>query len=366
MAQDHVAQVYSKWRKRYFQTDHFDFENTKRLITSGFYRNAPEFVLADSPVHALALILNLKAKYGIGRVDRKPITFVDTIRIADCLNYDRFVNASVFNSSSWGGHTLPSFDIISTSFFAIPVPRRGNQEFSLACGELLCQEMLHNGKLTYDQKLYTRYLPIVKKLIDLSMVAHWWFPFSRFVVVQKPPLYIKNRNGRIHSEFGPAVAYADGYSIYALNGIICPSWMTDKEDEIDPRRIVQIENAQLRAEFIKKIGAERLLHKLGSSVIDKWKTYELHRVIIPADRPRDRRTIHYLKMLNPSVPELWHVEAVSLSCKTVRAALDFRKPVKLRALPVDNKRGANWYQQGDVCIWPEDATSVKSLPIVLT
>ena len=72
-----------------------------------------------------------------------------------------------------------------------------------------------------------------------------------------------------------------------------------------------------------------------------------------------------LKMKNPSIG-VYHMEGVPSNIKTVKAALHIRKPKALRDIPIDDTNGLDWYQQGDVCVWPKGAKTVKSLPSILT
>ena len=73
----------------------------------------------------------------------------------------------------------------------------------------------------------------------------------------------------------------------------------------------------------------------------------------------------YLRMHNPSVPELWHVEGVAWECQTVEQALRWRQPKWMRALQV-SENGSDWYQQGDVVLVSENAKSIKPFPRILT
>ena len=70
-------------------------------------------------------------------------------------------------------------------------------------------------------------------------------------------------------------------------------------------------------------------------------------------------------MHNPSVPEVWHIEGVGNECKTVAEALHWRKPEAMRGIPVAED-GEDYYQQGDVVIWPKAAKKLKMFPKVLT
>lgn len=71
---------------------------------------------------------------------------------------------------------------------------------------------------------------------------------------------------------------------------------------------------------MRKIGLEMLTHKLGATTLDKHGDYEL----LTFNLGLQKGPVKALKMLNPSVPDLWHVEFVSHECETVHHALNFR------------------------------------------
>ena len=143
---------------------------------------------------------------------------------------------------------------------------------------------------------------------------------ERVVIFQHRPERISLRDGVLHNEKESAIRYRGGrVEVYCLNGVRVPDWLVlTRAEEIDPRRIVEIENVQIRAEFVRKVGIDRVCYKLGRSV-DKVGEYEL--ILVDFGDKRDRP---YLKMRNASVPELWHLEGVHPLCDSVRSALEWR------------------------------------------
>jgi hypothetical protein len=198
---------------------------------------------------------------------------------------------------------------------------------------------------------------------EIARSCMWWWPHRGVCVVSERPSVCKlDAAGRIHADGGPAVAFRDGWSVWALNGVRVPQWLAETPAErIDPRWLRELDNAQVRAEFARKVGIERVLHALSAGPIDVQGEYELHLL----DFGDGRQARPYLKMHNPSVPELWHVEGVPPGTRSVREALHARKPAEMRAIPV-SEDGEAWYQQGDVCVWPRGARALRPYPEVLT
>jgi hypothetical protein len=178
--------------------------------------------------------------------------------------------------------------------------------------------------------------------------------------VNRAPTGARRRDAwkMLHSEDGPAFWWEDGPAYCILNNTIVPEWMIAPPESLDPQLFSGLTNSQRRAEFVRRVGLERIWGKLAK-VIDAYGEYELGKIKI------EDKWATYLKMHNPSVPEVWHIEGVGNECNTVAEALHWRKPDEMRKIPV-SENGEDWFQQGDVCLWPEGASSLKPYPAILT
>ena len=57
----------------------------------------------------------------------------------------------------------------------------------------------------------------------------------------------------IHKDGGPAIAYSDGFSVWALNGVRCSQEIAETPaDQLKSTLILSEKNAQVRAEIVKK------------------------------------------------------------------------------------------------------------------
>lgn len=179
----------------------------------------------------------------------------------------------------------------------------------------------------------THLTPLVQPLVPLMTIAAagigWFWPFESVVVVSPVPAELHMWNERLHNPDGPAISYTDGFSIYAMNGVIFREtnllkFFSQSADEIDVGEVLAIENVEQRAELLKKVGIERAFRKLNPTLLDRKVVnpggeYHLYEVRLRPDSPRI-----YLYMENPSVPGEKHLEAVHPTCKTVEQALQWR------------------------------------------
>ena len=155
------------------------------------------------------------------------------------------------------------------------------------------------------------------------------FTLDDYCYISDRPSKVKLVNGRLHCEDGPAIFYEDGFQIYSLNGVmVSEELVMTPWKELDCTKLLKEQNAEVRREFVRKAGMEKVIKDLGAELMDKQGDYELLSLNLGDGSKRP-----YLKMTNPSVG-CYHVEGISPECKTVEDALRFRngtteKPVVL-------------------------------------
>jgi hypothetical protein len=154
----------------------------------------------------------------------------------------------------------------------------------------------------------------------LAKSAGWAIPYENICWVSERHNICKlNNRGVIHSENGPAIAYPDGFEIYALNGVRIKKELVDTPAEkLDPHILLEEKNAEVRREIVRKIGVERVCLKLNAKNIDNYGYYDLLLLDLGDGRQRP-----YLKMRNPSLG-IYHIEGVPPEIKTVKEALNWR------------------------------------------
>jgi hypothetical protein len=177
-----------------------------------------------------------------------------------------------------------------------------------------------------DDALMVQY-KVWKKTQDFGII----YPFDDICIVSRKPTKIHWDMTRslLHNETGPAIEYADGFAVYLLNGVrMKKEYVETPWNELDPILVLRETNAEVRRELVRKIGIERLVEKLGCTILDAEGDYELLNVDL-----KDGRIRPYLKMKNPSI-QVYHIEGVHPDCRTVKDALKYRNgttdsPVKL-------------------------------------
>lgn len=106
------------------------------------------------------------------------------------------------------------------------------------------------------------------------------------VIVSKKHTEIHLVDGRLHRIDGPCMKWGDGYSVYAINGRILPSWIWTEKDTITADQFIHEKNEEIRAGMLMVLGGERMVKLLGAELTDTdfrndetyrlWKTKETY------------------------------------------------------------------------------------------
>lgn len=143
-------------------------------------------------------------------------------------------------------------------------------------------------------------------------------------IVCQPPTILKAKDYVRHCENGPCREFNGRDEAYFLNGIKMEPWqvMTPRS-KLDPLKVLSISNVDQRREVIRLHGIEAFLNLLPHEVVDTKNEYSLLKVEL--FKSAGNTVIGtYLKMTNPSVEGVYHVEGVDNSCETVQQALNDR------------------------------------------
>jgi hypothetical protein len=111
-------------------------------------------------------------------------------------------------------------------------------------------------------------VPGTEILIKLLRSCGWFGVDSDIVAISDRPQSIqRDSDGLLHSDVGPAVRYADGWSIYAIHGVRVPNWLVENPAQLSCAHIDKETNAEVRRIMIDRFGSERYLHESGADIV---------------------------------------------------------------------------------------------------
>jgi hypothetical protein len=159
-------------------------------------------------------------------------------------------------------------------------------------------------------------------LTELAKETGWHLLYQNVAILSEKPTELhRNERGQLHNFNGPAIKWADGYELYRFNGVRIddPKLACLPAGEYKKETILNEKNADVRRELVRKAGIERAVEILQPKVVDKFDGYELLMIELGDDRERP-----FLRMKNPSMKGVWHIEGVRPEIKTVKQAICYR------------------------------------------
>lgn len=111
-------------------------------------------------------------------------------------------------------------------------------------------------------------------------------PFCEIVFVSKQPQTVcLNEEGRFHSTQGPVLQYPDGYSLYAVNGVIVPKRTAVAPETLTVAEIDGEINLEVRRIMLDRFGIQRYLMESNADIINEDEYGTLYRKRMSGDEP---------------------------------------------------------------------------------
>lgn len=148
------------------------------------------------------------------------------------------------------------------------------------------------------------------------------FPHRDVCLVSERPVELRrDGQGRFHSLEGPAIRYPDGFSLYAINGVIVDEAVVMRPESITARRIAETGDLETRRILLERFGIARYLLESDAEIISRDRAGILYR----KDMGRAEEKILMVRVLN-GTPEpdgpLSRGHAVALFGAAAQAAVD--------------------------------------------
>ncbi|MFJ8758205.1 DUF6745 domain-containing protein [Streptomyces cyaneofuscatus] len=124
----------------------------------------------------------------------------------------------------------------------------------------------------------------LRGLAEVARNAGWWWPYERAVVIsERPGALHRDEAGRLDHGAGPALAYRDGFALYAWRGMPVPAAFLAELASLTPQRIREEENAELRRVMLEYYGYDRYLTESGAEPVHRDETGILWRIALDGD-----------------------------------------------------------------------------------
>lgn len=251
----------------------------------------------------------------------------------------------------WKGLKRPTFVWVASPHSALEYIKKHKYP---ECGPMFGQHYDYwNGAARYVAATKHSYGTDIDRRLawwpKLAESCGWWFPYEFLCIccekMSEAHWEVREDRRVPHNDSGPAILYADGWSIWALHGTLVPEELVmTPAEKLNPAKLATYTNAEVRKEFVKKIGVGRLesmgklidenkgslrsiatggiVQKKGSG--SRYSDYKLIDMAKVIDSEADSDFYApYLFMTCISDGER-HAEGVHEDCHTVEDALNWR------------------------------------------
>lgn len=108
---------------------------------------------------------------------------------------------------------------------------------------------------------------------ELSVKFNWMFvcPKNKIVYLCKKPVEIHMVNGLLHNENGPSVKYADGFSVYSIEGYRVTEQIVMRPETLTIKQIHEQSNSDIQSIMIDRFGWTRYLEETNCKLLDSRK-----------------------------------------------------------------------------------------------
>lgn len=158
---------------------------------------------------------------------------------------------------------------------------------------------------------------LIENFMNLMKSAGIVAPFEDVCIcTERPTLLSFNDSGDLHSSTGPAVQYADGWSLYYWNGVSIPGEWIENKQSLKPETALTLENLEQRRCAAEILGWANVLATLPHRVINEDKDPMIGK-LLSVDLP-DSPDERFLRVLCGTGREF--AIRVDKSCRTAMEA----------------------------------------------
>lgn len=128
----------------------------------------------------------------------------------------------------------------------------------------------------------------IRELLFVGKHCTWWWPFETTVILAEQPIRIEvNDRLEFHCHDAAALAYRDGWGIYAIHNIRVPARIFLTPESISVNEILEERNVEIRRIMIERLGLDRFLTRAEAKIIDVDQDGKrrLYRIALRRDEP---------------------------------------------------------------------------------
>ena len=161
---------------------------------------------------------------------------------------------------------------------------------------------------------------------EIIQSACYWWPNQSFIMVCERPQEIhRDQNGQLHNDSGLAIKWPDGWGLWMLHGTKVSERIVLHTEELSADEISNEKNSEVSRAIAEKLGWDRYMKVLGTTLIDKWfdPSKCLHYELYDFKERKFSLMPRLLKMESPEIHDgtrPYYIEPVDPGLKSCQAA----------------------------------------------
>lgn len=215
------------------------------------------------------------------------------------------------------------------------------------CGYMVHCHVLHKCGILSLENDVREFLDL---WVELYRHMHIMYVFQDFIVFSERPTALhQNDNNRLHNTSGAALQYADGYSLYMVNGARVPEKAILAPETYTYEELQEIHNSELHRVIAENLGWDQYIKKIRAKLVDRFydeRTNLEYELLESSLQEAGDLQPKYLRMRSPRLfdgSNPWFIEPVDPGLMTAQAARKWQ-------IQLSNEPNAKYYRQGDVVL----------------
>ena len=109
---------------------------------------------------------------------------------------------------------------------------------------------------------------------EVARSACWWWPHEGLCVISERPTVVEmepvrpgTQEYRLHADNGPALVFADGWSVWSWHGVMVPEAVITKPESLAATEIRDERNAEVRRVMLERFGTQRYIEDIGAEKV---------------------------------------------------------------------------------------------------
>jgi hypothetical protein len=127
--------------------------------------------------------------------------------------------------------------------------------------------------------------PLQGIMLAARSAGAWWPCGDVVVLTGRPTVLRRDEQGRLHHPHGPALAYPDGWGVWAWHGVRVPRDLIEHPEGLTVQRIRDQPNAEHRRVMLERYGHQRYLRDVGAERVHADQAGTLWRCPLAGDEP---------------------------------------------------------------------------------